>query len=223
MPKSHFIPQSLDPSVLLRDIAAQYGVSMSTASRWRRTVLAGEVKKVQRSFFITSRILGILWAIGGDNGECFYLRCRHREFIEEVRNFFKVDAQIISGKSRTGEQYKLKITGDVRQAILAELSSRGWSSRMADVREYPSGDIDHKEFIRAWVQLHSYYYARKNHLRIYGNHHLMIVMNDIISRLTGVGVKTPQKLHNEKTYGLCYQNPREVNMLLQYFNIMSEI
>lgn len=221
MPKSHFIPHDLDPSALLRDIAAQYGVSISTASRWRRAVLAGNNEKLQRVFPVPSRILGILWAIGGDNGNYFYLRCRYREFIEEVRDCFGLDTQIVAGRSRTDEQYKLKITGDARQAILAELLSRGWSPRTADIRDYPRGDIDHREFIRVWLQLHSsfdYRYFGKPRLRVYGNHHLIAEMNDIVSRLTGVSMKTPQKLHNKKTYALYYVS-KDVRTLNSFFDL----
>lgn len=221
MPKKHYIPAGLDTSAPLREIANKYGVSISTASRWRRATLSGNIRKIQRSFSISSRILGILWAIGGDNGECFYLRCRYRGIIEEVRDYFNLDAQIIEGKSSTNKQFKLKITGDIRQKILYELSRQGWSPRNADIRNYPSGDIEHREFIRAWLQLHSSFdfrYFGKPRLRVYGNKKLITEMNDIISRLAGVSRKTPYKLHNNKTYALYYVS-KDVKVLNDYFSL----
>lgn len=215
----HYIPATLDPTATLREIAQKYTISLSTASRWRKAVRHGDLEKIQQPIPITSRILGILWAIGYDTGTEFYLRCRYQEIVEEIKAYFGVANAITVGQSRHLVQYKLKMTGLARTAILHELYKYGWTPRNAEVRAYPSGDIDHKEFIRAWVQLHSYYYARKNNFRIYGNRNLIVTMNDIISRLTGVAPKTPQRLHNGKTYALYYQSIKEVNILLKYFSL----
>ncbi len=106
----------------------------------------------------------------------------------------------------TDTQYRLKITGHTRLAIMDELRRRGWSTRKAEVRDYPSGDIDHREFIGTWIQLHSYFYTRRNQLRVYGNKSLIETMNEIIPRLLPVTKKTPQQLHNKITYGLYYQS-----------------
>lgn len=219
--KKYYIPADLNPNASLKEIAHKYKVSLSTASRWRRAVRAGEIEKIQRHIPLNSRILGILWAIGSDNGDFFYLRSRHREIIEEVKNYFGITSAIIEGSSNTGVQYKLKIFGWVRTHILNELQKRGWTPRNADIREYPVGDIDHREFIRAWMQLHSYYYARKHQLRIYGNQYLITTMSDIISRLTGIAPKKPYQLHNRKTYEVRFYN-KEVDKIFNYFDLVKE-
>ncbi len=224
MPKYHYVPLDINSDTNLKDIAEKYNISISAASRWRQAIRSKDTRKLQRPFSVSSRILGILWAIGYDTGECFFLRCRYKEIIEEVRNFFRIDSRIISGQSRTGEQYKLKITGDTRQAILKTLNSHGWTPRNADVRKYPEGDIEHREFIQAWLQLHScfdYRYFGKPRLRVYGNQYLITDMNDIISRLTGVTKKTPQRLHNGKTYALYYVSGN-AETLNKYFGLGKE-
>lgn len=217
MAVKHYIPQEFVSEYILpaEKLAKKYGKSLSTIYKWKRAVKEGKQEKIQRSFQIDGRILGILWAIGRDDGKRFVLRSSLKSILEEVRDFFRLDAEIIEGRSMTKTQYKLYITGDAREALFERLHSLGWTERNAEVRRYPKGSIDHQGFIRAYVQLHSSLDFPKGRprLRIYGNKVFIHELNEIASRVFSVRIKTPQAV-NSKTYCLYYQRKKEIAELL---------
>lgn len=140
MPRRHFVPRSFivdAENKSPRELAERYGVSLSTVYRWKRAIRAGDHQKLQRDFEIDGRILAILWALGRDDGAHFLTRYRDRSILEEVCSYFGVSSQIITARSLTGAQYRLKLTGDVRQSILDAPRKHGWSARTADIRQYP--------------------------------------------------------------------------------------
>jgi len=213
--KKYYIPKDLDPNQKLKYIAKKYNISISTASKWRKAIRNNEKEKIQRDFCINSRMLGIFWAIGRDDGENFILRHRNKEIIEEVRDHFDIDNQIIEAESRTGVQHRLKLTGDIRENIIKALKKHDWAPRNADIRPYPKGAINHETFIKTYIELHSSLDYPKNRprLRVYGNKALITEMNNIIPRIFDVRPKTPQKI-TKKTYCLYYQRKTEIEQLL---------
>lgn len=162
-------------------------------------------------------LLGILWGTMGQWEEGYWLRHRDRWYIDAVRAVLGIEPEPQEAKSRSGLQYRLKIVSarDVR-TIENILRAHGWAARKAPERPYPSGSLDDRSFIRAWVELHgavdirqqkrrngSYYPQRR--LRIYGNWALIGEMNYIISAATGLNPRTLQRTPNNITKALYYQ------------------
>lgn len=229
MPKKNFIPKDFDTSIFYKDAATKYGVSISTIFRWRKATKNNQDGKIQRDIKINDGILGILWAIGGDNGECFFIRCRHREIVEEVREYFDMDNLIIVGSSNTNIQYKLKITGDIRKSILKTLDEYGWNNRNADQRNIPVLE-NYRDFLRAYIELHSgldystrYSRDKKRkykslRLRIYGNKILIQSVSQILRKAIGIGFKKPSILNNDKTAVLTYQSLQEIEEIYKWLD-----
>lgn len=217
MVRKHFIPRDFlqEASKPAKHLARKYNKGVSTIYKWRYAVQDGEKDKIQRRFDINGRILGILRALGKDDGKRFVLCYRDKRILQEVKNFFGLKAQLITGKSRTGIQYRLYITGDVRQSLLKWLQELGWSNRNAEIRKYPEGPILDREFLQAYIEIHSSldYPKGKPRLRIYGNKHFIFRANEVISREFAVGLKTPQKI-TEKTYCLYYQKKSEIERII---------
>lgn len=209
-----------DVSLPAKHLAKKYSKSLSTIYRWKKAVQKQEQEKIQRFFDIDGRILGILWALGRDDGTRFVLRYREKRILEELRDFFKLQANLITAKSYTDVQYRLYITGDARKVILDRLHSLGWTERNAEVRRYPDGEIDHAKFIRAYVQIHSSldFPRGRPRLRIYGNKSFIFTLNEVASRVFGIGLKTPQ-LVKGKTYCLYYQQKDEISLLLSDWEV----
>lgn len=172
---------------------------------------------------IDSYTLGILWAYGRDDGDRFILRCKHLEILHHLQLILGTDYVITQRRSRTNIQYVLRIRGDIRHKMLNILAAQGWAPRNADIREYPSDISDHFGFIRAWIQYHSSIDISSlgsQRVRIYGNKVLLEVMNDIISKLTGLPLLTPQRV-TSKTYALYYQGQSAIRFL-SHFKINKE-
>lgn len=166
---------------------------------------------------IGAYILGILWGTMGAWREGYWLRHRDRWYIEAVREILNISAAIQEVASYTGPQCRLKIVRGETVEFLGELlKSHGWQPRNAQERPYPSGIINDRGFIRAWVELHGsadirqakhrngLYYPQKR-LRIYGNWALMEEMNQVLSVATGLMLRTLQPSVNEITKILHYQ------------------
>lgn len=229
MAKKNFIPKDFDTSIFYKDAATKYSVSISTIFRWRRAVKNNQSEKIQRDIEINNRILGILWAIGGDNGECFYLRSKYKEVIKEIRDYFGMDNAVIEGISNTGVQYKLKIFGDIRWNILETLNNYGWCSRNADQRNIPILE-NYQDFLRSYIELHSELdystrYTRNKkrkykalRLRIYGNKVLIQSINQIFHDVIGVGLKRCHILGNDKTAVLHYQSLQEIEQIYKWLD-----
>jgi len=163
-------------------------------------------------------ILGILWGTMSVAEENIYW-VRHRDlwFIEIIRDCLKISSEGHKSYSSTGDQFRLKISrqSDI-DTITQMLTPQGWTMRQAQERPYPSNSLNDKGFIRAWVELHNSvdirqakhrngnYYPQKR-LRIYGNWLLLEEINNILSSVAGLQLRTLQKTTNEITKGLYYQ------------------
>lgn len=147
----HYIPSSFlkEHHLPAEYLAIKYSMSLSTIYRWKKAAENGELCRFKPEFIIDGRMLGILWLLGSDDGERFVVRHKYEHIISEIRSYFNLDSNIIVGRSNTEVQYKLYITGYIRKRIIDILYSLGWTERNAHVRRYPSGNIDHKEFILA--------------------------------------------------------------------------
>lgn len=162
-------------------------------------------------------ILGILWGTMGQSDEGYWLRHQDRWYIDTARAVLGIEPEPQEVRSRSGLQCRLKIVSarDVR-TIENLLRAHGWTARKAPVRPYPSGSLDDRGFIRAWVELHGVLDVRRakrrdgsrypqRRLRIYGNWALLEEMNYILSAATGLNPRTLQRTSNKITKALYYQ------------------
>jgi len=159
-------------------------------------------------------VLGILWGttspIGGTG---FWVRHKERWFTEVVRRCFGIRATPHKTYSATGDQYRLKIVRAADVSVINQLlTHHGWAKRQAEERPYPSGPINDRGFIRAWVELHACpdvaHIGRTRsptaRLRIYGNRLLIETINCTIAAATGLQPRTLQNTPNDITKALYY-------------------
>lgn len=164
-----------------------------------------------------SYLVGLLWASLAVNDEGYWFRHRDRWYCETVRELLGLSCGIQESHSRTGAQYRLKITRAADVTRLAEtLAAHGWEPRQAEIRPYPAGALDDRGFIRAWCEVHSHldirqakrrdgsHYPQKR-LRVYGNAALLETINQILSSATGLQSRTLQTTANDITKALYYQ------------------
>lgn len=158
-------------------------------------------------------ILGILWGILSKVEEQYIVRHKDIFFLSLLKEHLEIESSIQKRYSPTDTQYRLKISrGSYIKSIDALLTSQGWTSRNNKKRPYPSGPVNDKGFIRAWIELHSsadiHRTGRKRipmpRLRIYGNMYLITEINDIISANTNLNQREIQKTSNKTTKALYY-------------------
>lgn len=167
---------------------------------------------------ISNYQLGIIWSIGtylSDENKMVF-RHKDRYFLKQLKNLTHNNIYLQSTPNKN--YYVLKIPG----FDLDYLKDLGWTYRNTNIRYMPTLD-DHKDFLRAYIELHSSLdYSKRGtnikrlRLRIYGNKILIEELNRIISDLCNVKIKTPQIIHNDKTSILYYQNFREIDNILSY-------
>ncbi|WMC91239.1 hypothetical protein [Kineothrix sp. MB12-C1] len=185
--------------------------------------------------------LGILWGCGNFSENRMIIRHSEKYFLEKI--------QEIVGRTI----YEQVGTSDRKQYVLkfrmeeSELREMGWSPRNADERHIPvSADA---EFLRAYLEMHSSvdwqtaYYGRnrsrkykKVRLRVFGNIYLIDELNELISRVCGTTIKTPQRTVGKTTMYLSICNQEEIAQIYdmlckhpcyepyweKYFNMMQE-
>jgi len=172
---------------------------------------------------LTGYQLGILWAIANYDPTDNYLLCRYqvRYFLEQIQ-LLRPTLQIQESQSRTGPQYRLKMSG----LSLDELFQLGWTPRNANERNVPPLD-DYRDFLRAWIEIHGrvkygshpeHKELKKIKMQIYGNRILMQSINNILVEYAGVA---PKKLssatpNHGKTSILAYQSAAEIERVLWY-------
>jgi len=175
-------------------------------------------------FDFSNYSIGIIWALGSNvENNKFSIRHREKYFLEQLSPYFK---NSIYKQKRTNkqndEQYVLKVSG-VDSHKLYEM---GWSPRNSQIRDVPLLS-DYKDFIRAYVEIHSSLdystrYKRDGtkyksiRLRIYGNVVLVNSINMILSQNAKVGIKTVQVRSNNKTSILHYSSLFEIQNVFDY-------
>lgn len=167
-------------------------------------------------------LLGIIWGMGRLNEEgSMFFRHRHRYFLEQIQSI--CDNEITTSKSRTGIQYRLK------SVLFDELQLQeiGWSERNSDSRRLPILD-DYKDFLRAYLELHSsldyslrYGRNKKNkwrslRLRIYGNTNLLEGINDVMHTFVKIPKKSIEIVHNNKTGILNYPSLEQIESIFMF-------
>lgn len=170
-------------------------------------------------------ILGVLWGTMSEWEDGFWLRHRDRFFLSAVRDYMKIGTGIQVIASRSGPQYRIKI---VRKKTVEEmctlLHGYGWKPRNAAERTYPNGEINHRGFIRAWVELHATAdirqsknrngtYSPQKRLRIYGNWLLLEDINRILCSETGLKPRRLQNTQNQITKALYFQGASITSVL----------
>ena len=158
--------------------------------------------------------LGLLWGTAGfPDAQTLLIRHRDRALIILLRDLLDVPGSITTGSTPLGLQTRLKISRTTTVRSLRQwLTDQGWTPRQAVVRPYPTGSLDDRAFIRAWVELHAVTDQARSgrrrqlrpRLRIYGNQVLLATMNTQISLATGLPQRTMQKTTNVSTRALYY-------------------
>lgn len=171
--------------------------------------------------------LGIIWSIGRYTEDGMFFRAKDKYFLEQLQ--LLTNNKVTSQKARTGIQYKLKsVSFDIQG-----LKKYGWTERNAVERDIPILN-DYKDFLRAYIEIHGrldkqvrrskkktlgkdfrYYVPR---LRIYGNITLIESINGILHQCVGVGIKSPQIVHNGKTAYIAYASLSEIEAILMYIS-----
>jgi len=158
-------------------------------------------------------VLGVLWGAVSTSGDGYWVRHRDRWYVDVVRKYLGVMAEGHESCSRTGNQWRLKITRAADVATIRKLLERhGWTPRKAPERSYPCGSINDRGFVRAWAELHACADVARTgrnrkpvpRLRIYGNQLLLEEVNRVIAAGTGLSLRKLQKTANKTTAGLCY-------------------
>ncbi|SHJ83633.1 helix-turn-helix domain-containing protein [Desulfofundulus thermosubterraneus] len=150
-------------------------------------------------------VLGVLWGTASTSGEGYWVRHRDRWYVDVVLEHLGVTAEGHESYSRTGNQWRLKITRAVDVATVRNLLERhGWAPRKAPERPYPYGNVDDRGFVRAWVELHSSADVARtgrkreptSRLRVYGSQPLLKELNRVVA--VGVGLP-PRRLQRMVT------------------------
>lgn len=174
----------------------------------------GPIQEIDTTTEAGAYALGVLWGISSPNrtDKGFWVRHKDRWCLEFLQEYLKLTINIQESKYRETTQYRLKITRSADVATIENLLDKhGWQPRNSPVRPYPSGAVNDRAFVRAWVELHSsidIVQSRKKHLtprlRIYGNWLLLEEINKVITAGTGVPLRKPQNASNNTTKILCY-------------------
>ncbi|WP_353928722.1 hypothetical protein [Desulfofundulus kuznetsovii] len=165
----------------------------------------GPVKILNTATDVGAYVLGVLWGTASPSGEGYWVRHRDRWYVDVVREHLGVTACGHESYSRTGNQWRLKIirAADV-VTVRSLLEHHGWTPRKTPERSYPSGNIDDRGFVRAWVELHSSADVARTgrkrmltpRLRVYGSQPLLDELNQVVA--AGVGLP-PRKLQRVAT------------------------
>lgn len=178
--------------------------------RWRKNL--GPPQHIDTKTDLGAYLLGILWGTMSVSKEGYLVTHRDPFFIETIRNHLRLSAK--GFRTRGGVQLRLKILTKRGIATIENMIlPHGWKPRKKKERPYPSGSIDDRGFVRAWVELHSTAdfrstgrkgYSRQHRLRVYGNLALLEKMNVVISSATGLNPRRLQPTTNEITKAIYY-------------------
>lgn len=160
-------------------------------------------------------VLGIIWGVSSLCDERFVFRHKDKYFIELLQNIF--GGNIYCQKARTDMQYVLKLRTSQSITLLAKLKELGYTHRNSDSRRLPTGA--NKEFIKAYLELHScidFHKNNKTRLRVYGNVILIEEFNNLISSILDICSKKPQII-TVKTHYLSYASQSELQSIYDEF------
>ncbi|NLL20070.1 MAG: hypothetical protein GX262_13810 [Clostridia bacterium] len=215
---------------MARIIARKFRAAGCPDPQYRRTK-PGPLFTLDISTDTGAYILGILWGALSKAEQQYIIRHKDIFFLSLVKRHFGIGTVIQKSYSPTGVQYRLKISRSSHiSSIDAILTSQGWAGRNNGERPYPSGSVNDKGFIRAWVELHSsadiHRTGRKRtpipRLRIYGNKILIEEINRIVSANTNLKQRKIQKTSNEITKALYYTG-KSFKTVFEWLYTVSEV
>ncbi len=154
-------------------------------------------------------LLGIIWGSASVHHQNLIIKNKDRFYVDYAVTALGGHTRI--QYSRTGLQYTANLP--LRFDMLQKYN---WAMRNDNIRPYPTNMDDDVGFISAWVELHhaldfcTIRGAKHPRLRIYGNCELMQTINQKISEIAKVKIKTLQFLSNNKTVTLYYQSYDEI-------------
>ncbi len=194
-------------------------------------VYRGPEKTGLRVQQLNTYVLGILWALGsyeehaGTKTISRYFQLRHHRpyFLQVVEQEMALQTKIRTVRHNGKPQFRLNIY-DINIEYLNWL---GWQARQAVERNYPFMSVGHRDFILAYLEIHSKLdttiilkrYERPR-LRIYGNMRLLAELTRVLAAEVGTGIKKPQQVKNRESGisgTLFYQSLQELRALFKYF------
>lgn len=173
-------------------------------------------------------VLGILWSIGSyqeeDNRKYFFLRHKDKYFLDVAQQELGAVSNLHQVLHKGRPQYRLKITG----FDIEGLKKLGWQPRWEGQRSYLN-KTEHRDFIRAYIEMHSSIdiliirdsgrnrEQKQPRLRIYGNRHFLEHLTEVITSVTGAGIKKVQRAAKSEVSGILYYSSlRELADLAGY-------
>lgn len=202
---------SVSPGHVYRIARKFMAAGYQDPARWRNKL--GPPQDIDTTTDTGGYLLGILWGSMSVHAKEYWVSHRDPFFIQTIREHLHISAE---GYAPKADQMRLKISrkADI-DTIEGLIIPHGWRRRTAAERPYPSGNVHHRGFIRAWVELHSTAdfrsvrrrgrLYRQRRLIIYGNWSLLEEMNYIISSATGLIPRTLQHIKkNDITKALYY-------------------
>jgi len=175
-------------------------------------------------------VLGILWALGsyeehpGTKTIVRYFQLRHCRpyFLEVVKQELNLQTKLRIVQQNGKPQHRLNIYG----VDMKYLNWLGWQTRLAAERNYPVIPIGHRDFMLAYLEIHSkldtktvLHRYKRPRLRIYGNMQFLTGLTNVLAQETGTGIKKPQPGKNRESGisgTLFYQGLRELRVLFNY-------
>lgn len=180
---------------------------------------------------LNTYVLGILWALGryvdetNSSHQYFFIRHSREFFLEVLRQEMSLRSKVHTVLHKGKTQYRLKVSG----LDINALEHIGWQSRNAGERNYPRIKSGHRDFIRAYLEIHSTVDTilirkrnRKSYkqprLRIFGNLHFLDELTQVLANQIEAGIKKPQisTRQSEVSGTLYYQSIREVQNIFEY-------
>ncbi len=176
-------------------------------------------------------VLGIIWALGRyvdkieDEREYYFIRHKNKYFLQVIRRELELKANIQAVTHKGKLQYRLKVAG----MDIAQLNRLGWQPRNAVQRGYPRLVAGHRDFIRAYMEIHSSVDTmtirkqnrpphKQPRLRIYGNKDFLAELTQVLANEVGTGPKKVQRatLESEVSGILYYMSKVELRNIFYY-------
>ncbi|EGO63520.1 hypothetical protein ALO_12461 [Acetonema longum DSM 6540] len=172
-------------------------------------------------------IIGFVWGIGTISDARLYIRYHDRELLQTI-------AETINTRSRPFSPTVGKIGLRIRldHPFCQKLLQLGWTGRMDKSRLYPTGEIDHIEFIRGYCYTKSVVdtwkrktrkgdVIRSPRLRIYGSQDIVYHIDQYFAKNIGTTPKKPA-LHTTKQgdcWVIYYLSIKEIPVLVSILEL----
>lgn len=211
----------------VQDICKQLRVSTTTVCKVKKLYLQQGLSAalgIREFKTIHPYILGVLWAIGSYNGDMNVMLLRHSDFyfLQATKKSLGIRANI----HKLGGYHSLKVS--MSYLNIDTLRNLGWSERNSHDRPYPNNISEHRDFIRAYFEIHGriskYRLTHKKsgriqiqtRMRFYGNYSLLQSINEILSFELGIPERNLESTKKEHSKVLGYYRKKDILDILDW-------